>query len=151
MTLRDSDVEMLQRLRIPLGLIERAGIERVTDAEAREKYGIRGAGDMAGVAFPYFHPLTMANGRRRHYVRIRRDFPDSENGKEKKKYVAPYGDRKHFYFPPTPELFADVTVPIVLVEAEKSVLALSAWANGLAGKSFQLPWEAVSAGWVGLE
>jgi hypothetical protein len=62
-------------------------------------------------------------------VRIRRDHPDIEYGKEKKKYVAPYGDRKHLYFPPRPELFADASTPIVLVEAEKSALALTAWAE----------------------
>src|SRR5947207_2219348 len=129
MNLRDSDLKVFQRLSIPIELIERAGIERVTDREAREQYGIRGSGDMSGLAFPYFEPLTMSNGRRRHYVRIRRDFPEIEDGKTKKKYVAPYGDRKHFYFPPSHDLFADVTVPIVLVEAEKSVLALAAWSE----------------------
>jgi hypothetical protein len=49
--------------------------------------------------------------------------------KTAKKYVAPYGDRKHLYFPPRPELFADVSVPIYLVGAEKSVLALTALAD----------------------
>src|SRR5215813_13871071 len=100
--LRDADVEVFRQLGISLDIIERVGIERVTDAEAREKYGIRGSGNMAGIAFPYFDPTTMSNGRRRHFVRIRRDFPDIEDGKEKKKYICPYGDRKHLYFPPTP-------------------------------------------------
>ena len=71
----------------------------------------------------------MLNGRRRWYVRIRRDHPEIEDGQEKKKYVATYSDRKHLYFPPMPELFADTNVPIILVEAEKSVLALVAWAE----------------------
>jgi hypothetical protein len=122
-----TDVEMFGKLRIPSELVERAGIVRVTDREARDEFGIRGSGDMAGVAFPYFAPETMTNGRRRNYVRIRRDHPEIEDGKPRKKYVAPYGDRNHLYFPPTPELFADPSVPIVLVEAEKSVLALTAW------------------------
>src|SRR5437773_4877814 len=129
MNLRDADLKVCQRLSIPVELIQRAGVERVTDREAREQYGIRGSGDMAGIAFPYFDPESMSNGRRRHYARIRRDFPEIESGKVKKKYVAPYGDRKHFYFPPSPDLFADVTVPVVLVEAEKSVLALTAWSE----------------------
>jgi hypothetical protein len=126
--LTDADVASFARMGIPTELIEQARIKRITDAEARGEFGIRGGGDMAGIAFPYFEPATMANGRRRWYVRIRRDHPELEDGKEKKKYVAPYGDRKHFYFPPVPELFADVTVPIVLVEAEKSALAITAWA-----------------------
>ena len=125
--LTQADVERFAKLRIPPELLERAGVRRVTDHEAREEYGIRGSGDMAGISFPYYDPLTMANGRRRHYVRIRRDHPEFEDGRVIKKYVAPYGDRKHLYFPPTPEIFADVSVPVALVEAEKSVLALTAW------------------------
>jgi hypothetical protein len=128
--LTSADLEMFARLRIPGEIIALAGIERVTDVEAREKYGIMGAGDMAGIAFPYWNPATLANGeRRRNYVRVRRDRPEIEDGKPQKKYVAPYGDRKHLYFPPAPELFADVSVPIVLAEAEKSALALLAWAE----------------------
>jgi hypothetical protein len=127
--LRPADLEMFSRLCITTDLLERVDILRVTDREARENFGIRGSGDMSGIAFPYINPLTWGNGRRRHFVRIRRDFPDIEDGKEKKKYVSPYGDRKHLYFPPTPDLFADVAVPIVLVEAEKSVLALTAWSE----------------------
>jgi hypothetical protein len=129
MNLREPDLETFAKLRIPAELVERAGIVRVTDREAREVYGIRGAGDMSGIAFPYFEPASMGNGSRRWYVRIRRDHPEIENGREKKKYVAPYGDRKHFYFSPTPELFTDVSVPIILVEAEKSSLALTAWSE----------------------
>jgi Protein of unknown function (DUF3631) len=123
------DLEVFAKLRIPSELLELAGIARVTDREARETYGISGGGDMSGIAFPYFDPESMSNGRRRTYVRIRRDHPELEDGKLKKKYVAPYGDRKRFYFPPTPELFANATVPIVLVEAEKSSLAMTAWAE----------------------
>jgi hypothetical protein len=110
-------------------MLERAGVVRVTDREARDGYGIRGGGDMAGLAFQYFEPSTMANGRRRWYVRVRRDNPQIDGGKEKNKYMSPYGDRKHLYFPPCPELFSDTSVPIVLVEAEKSALALMAWSE----------------------
>ena len=123
-----ADFETFAKLGVAPDLLELAGIARVTDAEARERYGISGSGDMAGIAFPYFDPETMSNGRRRTYVRIRRDHPELEEGKAKKKYVAPWGDRKRFYFPPTPEFFADTSVPIVFVEAEKSSLAMAAWA-----------------------
>src|SRR5437879_3619461 len=138
MNLRPSDIAMFGKLRVPPELLERAGIVRVTDREAREHYGIRGSGDMSGIAFQYFEPSTMSNGRRRWYVRIRRDHPEIEDGKQKKKYVAPYGDRKHLYFPPTPESFADVNVPIVLVEAEKSALALTALAKRTGKKMLPL-------------
>ena len=127
--LKQADLEGFAKLAIPLELLELAGVVRVSDREARETYGIKGGGDMAGIAFPYFDPETMSNGRRHAYVRIRRDNPEVEGGRLKKKYVAPYGDRKRLYFPPTPELFADAAVPIVLVEAEKSALALTAWAD----------------------
>src|SRR5580693_3270321 len=119
-TLRASDLEMFAGLKIPESLLAAAGIVRVSNQEARARYGIQGSGDMAGVAYPYFDPHTLAADRHRYYVRIRRDHPEVEDGKEKKKYVAPYGDRRHLYFPPAPELFADTSVPIVLVEAEKS-------------------------------
>ena len=136
--LTTADLATFASLRIPCELLERAGIARVTDQQARQDYGIRGGGDMAGIAFPYFDPETMNNGRRCTYVRIRRDHPEIEDGKLKKKYVAPYGDRKRFYFPPTPDLFADTCVPIVLVEAEKSVLALTAWSQRIGQKILPL-------------
>ena len=128
MNLLPSDLTAFAQLGISAELLAQASIERVTDREAREKYGIVGSGDMAGIAFPYFDPETMSNGLRRTYVRIRRDHPELQDGKPKKKYVAPYGDRKRLYFPPAPGLFADVTVAIVLVEAEKSALSMMAWA-----------------------
>src|SRR2546425_8567354 len=112
-SLTERDLELFVKLRIPRELLERAGIVRVTDKEAREDYGISGSGDMAGIAFPYFDPAALVDGSRRsRYVRIRRDFPETEDGREKQKYVAPYRDRQRFYFPPTPALFAVVAVPI---------------------------------------
>jgi Domain of unknown function (DUF3854) len=129
MNLRDSDVEVFQRLRIPPQLIEQAGIARVTDGEAREIYGIKGGGICPESHSPTLRlkrwPMGDAVGTSASAVIILR----SRTGRLSKKYVAPYGDRKHLYFPPSLELFADVTVPIVLVEAEKSALALTAWAE----------------------
>jgi hypothetical protein len=120
------DIEALSRLGIPADLIARAGVERVTDYEAREKYGITGYGDRSGLVFPNFDP---ADGRRRT-ARLRRDSPEIEDGKPKNKYISAYGDRRHLYFVPECDtLLRDATVPIVLVEAEKSVLALTAWAE----------------------
>jgi len=126
MNLTPADLAAFARLGIPVELVGTAHIERVTDAEAREKYGINGSGDRAGIIFPYCDPLTGL----RHTARLRRDRPDVEDGKETKKYLAPYGDKRHLYFVPgCAELVNDSTVPIVLVEAEKSGLALTAWAE----------------------
>lgn len=42
--------------------------------------------------------------------------------------MSAYGDRKHLYFPPgAGDLLSDIRAPIVLVEAEKSALALTDW------------------------
>ena len=56
-----ADLAMFSRLGIPVELLSQAHIERVTDRDAREKYGIKGAGDMGGIVFPYINP---AEGRR---------------------------------------------------------------------------------------
>ena len=53
-----------------------------------------------------------------------------EKGKPKRKYIAPYGDNRHLYFVSgCAEMAGDFSVPVVLVEAEKSALALTGWAE----------------------
>jgi hypothetical protein len=122
--LSNSDLSLFARIGVPIDLLRRAGIERVTDQEARERCGIIGEGDMGGIAFPYFSPI---DGVRRT-CRVRRDHPEMESGKPKKKYVVAYGDRRHLYFVPgCAKLVSEPSVPVVLVEAEKSALALIAW------------------------
>ena len=95
---------------------------RVTESEARD-YGFTGYGDRAGIIIPYIDPETA----RRVTARLRRDNPETENGKPKNKYISAYGDSRHLYFVPGIVLNDDSTV--VLVEAEKSALALYAWAE----------------------
>src|ERR1700690_4135839 len=51
-----ADLTMFARLGIPAELLAEAGVRRVTDSEARELFGIRGDGDMAGIIFPYLAP-----------------------------------------------------------------------------------------------
>lgn len=120
MNLNSADREQFHRLGITDEILQRAGVKRVADGEARDLYGIKGSGDMAGIIFPYYDPVT----GRRVTARLRRDNPDIENSRPKRKYVSAYGDRRHLYFPPgANELIEDASVPIVLVEAEKSVLA----------------------------
>jgi hypothetical protein len=124
-TLTHADLEMFRRLRIDTELLARARVNRVTDQEARQEFGLNGTGDNAGIVFPYVD----AEGIRRT-CRLRRDNPDIEAGKSVRKYLAPYGDRRHLYVVPGDHaLGRDPAVPIVVVEAEKSALALRAWAN----------------------
>ena len=61
-------------------------------------------------------------------ARVRRDNPEIEDGKIKDKYISAYGDGRHLYFPPDArDKLQEPGTPIVLVEAEKSALALTAW------------------------
>ena len=131
MTLTPADRAMFASLGISEELLTRARIERVTDCDARERYGLVGHGDRAGVVFPYYDPIT----ERRWTARLRRDNPDVEDGKPKNKYVSAFGDRRHLYFVPgCADMVADSTAPIVLVEAEKSALAITAWSQRVAKK-----------------
>jgi putative DNA primase/helicase len=119
---------LFERLGIAPELLAEAHVQRVTDAEARDVYGITGSAtkDMSGIVFPYF---SISTGQR-VTARIRRDNPEIEDGKEKEKYISAYGDRKHLHFPPNAkDKLQSHEMPIVLVEAEKSCLALVAWAE----------------------
>jgi hypothetical protein len=131
-SLTRADLAAFSRLGISPELLAQAHVERVSDCEARE-YGITGpvTSDMSGLVFPYFSIETGA----RVTARVRRDNPDMEAGKERNKYICAYGDRRHLYFVRgCADLFRDTTVPIVLVEAEKSALALTAWAERIGRK-----------------
>jgi hypothetical protein len=126
-SLTQVDIETFKRLKISLELLSSAGIERVTDREARE-YGVVGSGDMAGLLFPYFDTKTSHRWTAR--ARVRRDHPEIEDGKPRRKYVAAFGDKKHLYFSSgAGELLADCNISVIFVEAEKSVLAGMAWAQ----------------------
>jgi hypothetical protein len=127
-SLTPADFAAFRRLGISPELLARAHVQRVTNHEAREQYGITGpvTSDMSGIMFPYF---SIATGTR-VTARVRRDNPDMEAGKEKNKYISAYGDRKHLYFPPgAAHKLQDFDTCIALVEAEKSALTLAAWAE----------------------
>jgi hypothetical protein len=70
-----------------------------------------------------------ATSRDRATARLRRDVPDvDENGRPQAKYLSPYGDTRHLYFPlSVRDLLADLNVPVASVEVGKSALALFAW------------------------
>lgn len=127
-SLSQADLKMFACFAIPPELLEQAYVVRVTDDEARS-FGIQfsSAANLSGILFPYFDPLNVLH---RVTARLRRDHPDLEGGKPKNKYLCPSKDRRHLYFVPgCSELVKDTAVPVVLVEAEKSVLALTAWSK----------------------
>jgi hypothetical protein len=129
-TLTARDREMFANFRIPHSLLTSAGVRRVTDYEAREKWGFdnnSATADLSGIAFPYYAPET----GHRISVRIRRDNPEIDaDDKLLDKYKSAYGDQRRFYWPPKAweELQNDPKTPFAIVEAEKSALAMMAWA-----------------------
>lgn len=124
-----ADLAMFAGLGIPPDLLAQASGLRVTDAQARTDYGMMldAHRDLSGIIFPYFSPVT----GRRHTARLRRDNPEiDEQGKPRDKYISAYADPRHLYFPPgAAAKLEHPEIPVVLVEAEKSALALTAWAQ----------------------
>ena len=122
-TLTARDLAAFGKLRISRDLLGLAQVRRVTDFEARNDFGISGQGDMDGILFPYTQQCDRWN------CRLRRDHCEIENGKPVRKYIAPFGDTRHLYFPPgTGRVLENPRTAIVIVEAEKSSLAITAWA-----------------------
>jgi predicted P-loop ATPase len=116
------DLDNLGRFRITASALEAARARRVTDEQARELPGInkRIQGKLDGTVFPNHHPVT---DELRSWS-LRRDQPEFKNGKQKRKYIFPRGPGV-MYFPPYPgDLLGNTLVPIIFVEAIKSVLAL---------------------------
>ena len=127
-TLTPADLKMFEDFGIPPELLEEAGVVRVSDAEARTVWGMLAPAHrpLQGMVFPYF---SLDTGRRTG-ARLRRDNPEIENGKEKDKYISSYADRKTLFTSPgAAERLRDPETVIILVEAEKSALALEALAR----------------------
>lgn len=121
--LRPEHAEHLAKFRIPLEIIQAAGLRSVTDTEARETLGLHGykSACLNGILFPYLSPLNGA----RFGGRIRLDHSLPDGGK----YISELGCR-HFFFPPRVVNFLDdLSVPVVIVEAEKSALSIGALAD----------------------
>jgi hypothetical protein len=115
--LSPADLKLHQEaLRIDSDVLGAAGVRRTDDREARDLLSIIGkAGGFSGVVYPYNDPQT---GQAPTF-RIRLDHPVNGN-----KYGTPYGDNRHLYFSPgAAPLLADNSVPVVIVEGEKSALA----------------------------
>lgn len=113
----------LSRFRIPEELLRVARVESLGDTKAREMLGVHGrtADDLSGIFFPYLSPST----GERNGGRIRLD----EKTSDEAKYMSEAGCRHLFFAPGAKELLGDKSVPIVIVEAEKSALAIAAYAQ----------------------
>ncbi len=138
---------ILTRIGISRELVTAAGIRSVTDQEAREAgFKLSSASDLSGILFPYHDPET----GQRVTARLRRNHPDIDReGNTKGKYVSPVGDNRHLYFPPgAGTLLSDASIPVVIVESEKSVLALVALA-GRAGRKRLIVGSGGCWGWRG--
>lgn len=124
--LTEQDYTVLEHSGIGRELADTALLRRVTSHEGNAIVGRSGAGDYAGIIFPYLWPGEP--GIRE--FRLRRDHPDIEyrDGKprEKAKYLAPPGRGILLYFPPgTPaEWLSDVALPVMITGGEKKVLGL---------------------------
>jgi putative DNA primase/helicase len=126
---KEADAAMFTKHQIPAEGVVVAGIRRVNDGEAR-KEGIEHRGDNSGILYPYYDLFTA----KQITCRVRRDHPEiGEDGKEKDKYLCPSKKkaRRILYYPPGTKgkLEKHSDVLFVLVEAEKSALALESWGN----------------------
>lgn len=115
--------EFSARFHVPVEILHEAGVTNATDAEVRELLGVHGRGgqDLEGLVFPYRDPR---NGRHMgHRVRLNSALQDGQ------KYLSEQGCRA-LYFPPyCRDALTVASFAVVVVEAEKSALALTALAH----------------------
>jgi hypothetical protein len=123
------DLTKLEQSWISPELAQQAMLRRVTSVQGGQIVGRNGAGDYAGVIFPYVWP---GEQHARDY-RLRRDHPELEYGKdkdskprEKNKYLSPPRRGNLLYFVPgtQPAWLEHSGLPIAITEGEKKTLAL---------------------------
>ena len=117
-----TDLAALAAIGITTRTVELAGLRRVTHTEARDHCGIKYRSDhLEGIAIPYLDP----DDDRVLTWRIRRDNPEVDgDGKPIAKYLSS-PDRKRLYFAPSCRPYLDdSSVLAIIVEAEKSALAI---------------------------
>lgn len=127
-SLTKTDREMFTRLKIQAELVKAAHVERVKDRQGWNKWRLPKPrnGSFAGVVFPY----TDRAEAEIVSCRVRRDNPEiKKNGKPDGKYLSPEGTQYLYYPPGAAEKLRNPDTIIVLVEAEKSSLAITAWAE----------------------
>jgi len=115
--------DMLAKYGIPRELLNAADVRHGTDCEVRELLGVNGRNgqDLSGIVFPYRDPR---NGRACGH-RVRLDTPLADG----QKYLSEQGCRALFFPPNCGSELSDVSAPAVIVEGEKSALALAALAE----------------------
>ena len=99
-----------------------AMLRRVNSLDGGALVGRNGAGNWAGIAIPNVFPGA-------DYIReyrLRRDEPEVELGKVRRKYMQPSGRRALVYFPvgTDPAWLADPGMPLVITEGEFKAIAL---------------------------
>src|SRR5262245_2567946 len=104
--LTSDDFARLSARGISADMAARAQLVRVDDREGRELLGLHNGnghrfGRLDGVAIPYLHPRD----HRPVTYRVRRDYPEVENGRPKAKYLSCSADARHLYFAPAPVAF----------------------------------------------
>lgn len=126
--MRPADYELFARFGIDPALLDAAAVRRVTHHEARDELGIRWRSDhLEGIAFTYADPTS---GDPWTY-RVRRDHPEIEDNKPRAKYLEPPDRHRLYFVPGSAPLLTDTTATVVLVEAEKSALTMTAAARRL--------------------
>src|SRR5579872_6665024 len=122
-----ADRKMFSSLRIDPQLTQQAGVSRLDTAQAQHLgFSFTPDADLSGVFFPYCDGSgVIQNGR------IRRDYPElNDNGEPENKYISmPSGRLRLLYRPPNSATLLRAATEILLVEAEKSVLAITAAAR----------------------
>jgi hypothetical protein len=126
------DLKRLDKFHISKRVLEAAKLDRLSDKAARAKgFSFKDAqpdADFGGVEFPYLDVTGYAFNSR-----IRRDHPEiDDKGNEENKYLSlptSKAGRRGFYILPADraQLEKDPTLRVLLVEAEKSVLAVASW------------------------
>lgn len=128
------------RHNIPEELALEAGVRHITDREARTTFDLSApkTKKLDGWLFPYLDPNT----EKVVWCRVRLDNPSKKsNGKSGGKYHGPKAEKRQrtLYYPPNAaKRLKRKSTTIVLVEAEKSVLALEAYARRI-GNADLLP------------
>jgi hypothetical protein len=122
-----SDLALFASFRSDNESLRAANVHRVTDAEARRE-GFVGVGDLSGIVFPYCNEAGVQEN-----ARLRRDNPGfDQDGKPGARYLslpkATYS-RLLYWLPGERETLDHPETEYALVEAEKSVLACTAWAR----------------------
>jgi hypothetical protein len=129
--LTDADLQLLDKLTISRQIVERARLYRVDRLQAKEVLGIE-LDCEGGVVFPYFFPPYLGNQTTQPvYHRIRQDEPpvNAVTRKVGRKYLAPPGRTYPYFAPVDPALHADRRASVVIVESQKSALAILRWAE----------------------